>query len=143
MDGLCAVKIESMKQIFLNVFVFGLTAFLAAANPVENKPLKIARGMKYELRITGVPKVEMKMWNGQYRVDADGFLKLPLLGRVKIKDMTLDQAGTEIRSLLRDRMIYPQANIKIKSLMNDARQAKPAIPDGEHDGQGDGDKPPK
>lgn len=132
-----------MKPILLHVFVFGLTALLAAANPVENRPLKIVRGKKYELRITGVPKVEMKMWNGQYRVDADGFLKLPLLGRVKIDDMTLDQAGAKIRGLLRDRMIYPQADIEIESPKNDAGQAKPAIPNGEQDGRGDGDKPPK
>ena len=119
-----------MKIILLHAFVFGLSAFLAAANPLENKPIRIGPGQKVELRISGVPKSEMKNWNGPYRVDANGFIKLPYLGKIQLDGTTPDQAGAKIRDLLKDRRIFTQPDIEIT-----------IPPSGKPDGRGGVEKP--
>lgn len=83
-------------------------AVVGADNP------KIQVGDVLELSLMKMPKGEVDLWNGNYRVNEGGKLKLPLLGQFKISGMTLDEAASAIEKALRDRAIYNNPDFDLK-----------------------------
>ncbi len=111
-----------MKPILLSILGLLFSQCLSLAEPKEADQGKIANGKRYELRIKKVPVDDMKQWNRQYEVDRNGCVNLPLVGKVKISGLTLDEAGNKIQATLRNREIFPLAEVELLQPKNQQKR---------------------
>ena len=51
-----------------------------------------------------------------YLVNSDGYVNLPVLNPILVKDLTLDEASTKIQKLLQDEDVIKNASVDIKLL---------------------------
>jgi polysaccharide export outer membrane protein len=102
--------------LFLAVFAAFAASAPQAATPAQTPPPSTAApgyqvGPQDELKITVFDADEL---SGSYRVDNDGFISFPLLGRIAVGGATLAEAQEKIRALLANGYIRnPQLRIDI------------------------------
>jgi protein involved in polysaccharide export with SLBB domain len=96
-----------MRRIsFLLLFLFGFStvvfgqAVLRVGDPIE-------------LKIGGVPNEEQQQLNNIYTVDADGFVNVPYINKVKAQGLTPAQLARSMEEIYRTNKIYTNPNITI------------------------------
>lgn len=82
--------------------------------PVPNEQQKIGAGDSLELSFKKAPQGEMKLWNGDYKVNGAGQIALPMLGLFKVEGMTLEGAANAIEKTLLDRDIYRNPDLELQ-----------------------------
>lgn len=75
-----------MKK-FLPLMMVAVLALVASAS--AEVPLR--PGDTFEVRLGGVPVSESTSVNGAYTIDGDGYLNLPLIGRLAVSNMNASQ----------------------------------------------------
>ena len=94
---------------------------------VEAGEPKIKAGDSLELSLMKMPKSEMDLWNRTYKVNGAGEIALPLLGKIKVSGMTLEEATSGIEKALRDGQIYRNPYLDLQFLKA-APKAAPKAP---------------
>ena len=86
-----------------------------APDPVKanEEQKKIIPGQSYSLTFLGIPKMKDIKMNKNYEVDAKGFMKLPIEGRVKVAGLTFRQAEKAIASDYVKRQVFTSPLIKL------------------------------
>jgi protein involved in polysaccharide export with SLBB domain len=96
-----------MRQIHLiPLFVFSL-----AASAFGQATLRI--GDPLDVKIGGVPSEEQLQVNNTYTIDANGFINLPYINKVKAERLTPAQLARSIEEIYRANKIFTNPNITI------------------------------
>lgn len=83
-----------------------------SASPTETAADDIMRvGDILSIRLSGVPQEDMAIYED--RVDDEGFISMPLIGKIKAAGKTTAQLKQEIENNYRSRRIYATPNITI------------------------------
>jgi protein involved in polysaccharide export with SLBB domain len=96
-----------MGRIFLVLF------FLFSFSTVLFAQAVLRVGDPIELKIGGVPNEEQQQLNNIYTVDADGFVSVPYINKVKAQGLTPAQLARSMEENYRASKIYTNPNITI------------------------------
>jgi protein involved in polysaccharide export with SLBB domain len=96
-----------MGRIFLVLF------FLFSFSTVLFGQAVLRVGDPIELKIGGVPNEEQQQLNNIYTVDADGFVSVPYINKVKAQGLTPAQLARSMEETYRASKIYTNPNITI------------------------------
>ena len=96
-----------MGRIFLVLF------FLFSFSTVLFGQAVLRVGDPIELKIGGVPNEEQQQVNNIYTVDADGFVSVPYINKVKAQGLTPAQLARSMEEIYRTNKIYTNPNITI------------------------------
>lgn len=96
-----------MKKLIAIAFVLiGMTVALKADTIIRS-------GDTFDLRIGGVPGAESANINGSYTIDDNGFLNVPLLGKLSVSNMTASQIQSTVERAYVSGGVYTHPTITI------------------------------
>lgn len=88
-----------------------LSIVVSTLNPESN--LLFNSGVMTSIGSAGATASTPSQNNEGYRVDSNGFINFPVLGKVHVAGLTLEQASEKLTKLLAEEAINPIVNIKL------------------------------
>ncbi len=110
-----------MKSILIPCFrLLSLCAAVIFSLPsTMAQTAELRPGDKIELRIGGVPIEDINAVSSTYTVDAEGFINLPHIGRVRASGLQQHQLQLAIESAYKSAQIYTRPTITINHQVGD------------------------
>ena len=102
------------KNRFLWLALIGtVVVFFPIRNANAEREARLRDGDAIDVRLAGVPPDEMATVNGQYTIDGDGLLNLPLVGRISACGQTVSRLQSTIEATYRSRGIFAHPTITV------------------------------
>lgn len=110
-----------MKNLFscgMRILFGCLVAILGVAS-VKAQSASLRAGDKIELRLGGVPVEDINAVSALYTVDAEGYVNLPHIGKVKASGLQQHELQQAIEGRYRSEQIYTRPTITINHQIGD------------------------
>ncbi len=100
---------------FTGIFLFAVLLIFAGVSPTRlyASDAILRSGDMIDLKLGGVPSTETQSVSGQYQIDADGFVNMPNIGKVKIGGLSPAAAEIAIQNAYTAKEIYTHPTIII------------------------------
>lgn len=94
-------------------------AIAAGVSFAAGQDMKIQPGNSLKLTFRGLPEAEAGEVNGNYRVDADGTIRLPFVGNLKVAGMAANRAAAAVEDAYRRAAIYTRPTVEAVLVFDD------------------------